>query len=738
MIQTKTSTFSGLQNITAIALLSASGILLEITLTRLFSALHYPQTVFVVLSLAVLGIGLGASLATASDKLRQIRHISTYIFLAGVSAFALTLVSIATATTPDMILSGAATVLTYMLIGLSFSTLFSEKSRHSRTLYAADLIGAGIATLMIIPLLNAVGAINGLLFCVALFMLTALIYKRSLLSVVGVTLTIFALASNLTVDWLSLDMATLGSRKPITEPLTEGTLLTSRWDSFARTDLVKPADGSLRIYVDGAAASVIPPAENNEHLIQDIGFFAFVTAQPESVFTIGSGGGLDVWFGLEAGAEKITAVEVNPQTIALVEDYAEYSGDLYHHPNVRVVVDEGRSVLRRENRSYDLIFLSQVVTLTSERAGYAMTENAVFTLEAFGDYLSHLNDDGYLSIKLYDEITMSRALSVALSALKQEQNLTDVQALDHIIAMLDPSTSPPTPLLMIKKTPFIEEEVIAIGRIAQRIGFATLFLPGIQADPPLDAVVSGVNTFDTVIDISPADLSPPTDDRPFFYQFSRELPSELQSLLVALAGVVIFVLGTLILYQWRVRLPNFVSNVSYFALLGMGFMMIEIALIQQTRLLIGHPTLAVSLVIATLLIGGGIGSLIYRRFVPELHAVSWKTILLLVVGLLAWFALWQTINPQLVASTQFVRIGAVTLMILPLGLLMGIPFPSGLTVAGQSDSRLVAIAWGINGIFSVVGSVGAIAIALSTGFSTVWIVGSSVYLLAMIVSFRLR
>jgi len=715
-----------------IALLSASGILLEIALTRLLSALYYPQSVFVVLSLAVLGIGIGAGLATAVKRLRTVDYLSVYISLAGVSALVLAVVSIMTATSGDMLITGAVMLIPYMLIGLSFATLFSHESDNSRTLYAADLIGAGVATVLIIPLLNALGAINGLLLIAGLFMLTALVYRPMLLGWLGGLLAIVVFATNLSAGWLTVDMSTLGAQKPITQTLQNGgDILETRWDSFARTDLVQPAEGSQRIYVDGAAASIIPPADDNEHLIQDIGLFAFVTAQPQTVFTIGSGGGLDVWFAQEVGATDITAVEVNPQSVQLVEDTANYSGDIYNQPNVTVVVDEGRSILRGSDQLYDMIFLSQVVTLTSERAGYAMTENSVFTLEAFREYLSHLTPDGYLSIKLYDEITMSRALSLALSALKQEQDLDDVEALDHIIAMLDPSTSPPTPLLMVKQSPFSEEEIVGIGRVSQRIGFATLFLPGIQADPPLDAVVNGTNTFADVIDISPADLSPPTDSRPFFYQFDRGLPDELATLSIALAVVVTVLVILLIIYYTITRVPKLPANAVYFSALGAGFMLVEVALIQQTRLMIGHPTLAVSLVIAVLLIGGGLGSALYRQLVPQLTSLRPMPLVLIVMAVAVWQFVWSAVSAQVIGADQIVRIGAVIVMILPLGVLMGIPFPAGLTVAGQTDSRLVTLAWGMNGVFSVVGSVLAIVVAISVGFSAVFWVAVGFYLVAL-------
>lgn len=722
-----------------VALLSACGILLEIILTRLLSALYYPQSVFVVLSLAILGIGLGAGIATVSERLRNVKYIVLYVSLASISSLVLTILSITTATHGDMFVVGLVMLVPYIFIGMSFATLFGDQSENSRTLYASDLLGAGIATIVIIPLLTVFNPVNSLLIVSCLFMLTAIIYRPMILSGLGIVLTIAVLLTNLSADWLAVDMATLGSEKPITQTLQNGSeIIETRWDSFARTDLVRPDEGSWRLYVDGAAASIIPPIKNNEHLIQDIGLFAFVTAQPQTVFTIGSGGGLDVWFARQVDATHIKAVEVNTQSVQFVVDYADYSDNLYNHPNVTVEVDEGRSVLRRSDTLYDMIFLSQVVTLTSERAGYAMTENSVFTLEAFNEYLDHLTPNGYLSIKLYDEITMSRALSLAISALKQDQVLNDIDALQHIIALLDPSTSPPTPLLMVKKSPFTEEEVLGIGRVSQRIGFATLFLPGIQADPPLDTVVAGTNTFAEVIDVSPADLSPPTDDRPFFYQFDRGLPDELESLTIALAVVISITVIFIILYFAIARVPKLPSYTVYFSVLGAGFMMVELALIQQTRLFVGHPTIAVALVIATLLIGSGLGSAFYRRLSPELKDLSWKPLLTIAIIVSIWQLIWQTVTPAFIGTNTITRIVVVIWMIFPLGFFMGIPFPMGLTVAGQYDKRLVTLAWGMNGLFSVVGSILAITIAISFGYSFVFGVASCFYILAMIVVYIMR
>ena len=236
-----------------------------------------------------------------------------------------------------------------------------------------------------------------------------------------VAVAFVALAGNLGAGWLRVDMATLATEKPIAESLAPGgRVIRTEWDTFARTDLVDPADGGpYQLYMDGAAGSVMPPAENNDFLMRDIGLFPFATAQPERVFAVGPGGGLDVWFGLQSGAQEIVAVEVNPASVSLVQDLGNYNGDLYEQPAVRVIIDEGRSVLRRQELTYDLISLSQVVTLAAERSGYALTENTIYTVEAFEDYLAHLRPNGQIAIKLYDEPTLTRALSTALAAFRQ-------------------------------------------------------------------------------------------------------------------------------------------------------------------------------------------------------------------------------------------------------------------------------------------------------------------------------
>ena len=730
----------------AVALLSGGGLLLEIALTRLFSLLFYPPAVFAILSLAVLGIGLGAALAAWRRRLRRAELAAPYIALAALASLLLVLWTTVAPDSGRQIPLFGLVVLPYIAIGLALATLFSSEPAASPRLYRADLLGAALGTLLAVPALNLEGAVNAVLLAGLLLSLAAAIADLrpdrrfpGALPLTAISLTLTLLALNLATGRLHPDMTSLPAAKPIAASLERGEIVRTTWDAFARTDLVAPGDGGpYRLYVDGAAGSVMPPAADNDFLFRDIGLFPFATAQPERVFVIGPGGGLDVWFGLQSEAAEIVAVEVNRASVEMVEAMAAYNGNLYDRPGVRLVVDEGRSVLRREGRRYDLIFLSQVVTLAAERSGYALVENSTFTVEAFADYLDHLRPGGQIALKLYDEPTLSRALATALAAWRA-RGLTDAEALAHVIVLLDPNAETPIPLLIVRNEPFTREEAFSLGAVARNVGFTILFLPELVARPPLDAVASGQMTFAEVVADADADISPTSDDRPFFYQFERGIPRSLRPLLWGLSAVLLA--GALLLF-WRQRTirPAVVRWAPlYFAALGLGFIAVEIALIQQTRLFLGHPTLAVTVVLAALFVGGGIGSgLAGRRPAPSTPAFSlWPTAAVALLSLL-WILFWPLLNQTFLAAGQTLRVAVVVAGIFPLSFFMGIPFPLALRALGLAGREHVALAWAVNGVLTVAGSALAVTVALLAGFTAVLLLGAAAYTIATLLAFALQ
>jgi hypothetical protein len=530
-------------------------------------------------------------------------------------------------------------------------------------------------------------------------------------------------------------MAGLSSAKPITRSLAAGgRIIHTTWDSFARTDLVDPGRGNpYRLYIDGAAGSLMPRAGDLNLLRTDIGFFPFATARPAQVLVVGPGGGLDVWFGLNGQAQAITAVEINPASVEIVNRFAPYHGNLYQQPGVRVMVDEGRSVLRREGKKYNLIYLSQVVTQAAERNGYALTENTVYTVEAFVDYLNHLQPGGQIALKLYDELTLTRAVVTAVTALSQARGLSQAEAMAHLAVFLDPDADPPIPLLLVQDRPFNRDDAPAYAAVAARVDFVPLFVPDVAGNPGLDEILHGQSTLNKIITASASDVSPTTDDRPFFYQFERGLPESLQPLLGGLGAVVLAgLLGLVIAQRQVVALPVRYAPV-YFAALGVGFITIEIALIQQTRLFLGHPTLAVTTILGVLLIGGGAGSHLAANWPDSSRPGRWLAAMVAVVVLvLLWQFIWPWLSQTFLAYHTYGRSVIAAVSILPLALLMGIPFPLGLWFVGQHahGDRHVALGWAVNGVMTVVGSAGAVAVAMLAGFSSVLLVGAGAYVTA--------
>ena len=731
------------QRIIGTALLSASALFLEITLTRLFSVLYFPPYVFFIISFAILGIGIGAAITALKASLREEKYLILYSSGASLFTLVLLIFTVVTASIDLQVILFALLIFPFIFVGLALSTVFSLYGESSRILYMGDLIGAGLGALLVVPVLNTFGVINGILIASVGFAISGIYFytQRYMPLLVGVMiLALVAFGSNFAINWLNIDMASIATDKPITNILgAGGTLIETSWDAFARTDLVDPDNGDpLRIYVDGGAASIMPSAGPNPQLVQDIGFFPFATEQPQRVFIIGPGAGLDVWFALQSNATEVVAVEVNPASVAMVERLSALNGGLYRQPIVEVITDDGRSVLQRSDEQFDLIYLSQVVTLAAERGGYALSENTIYTVEAFDEYLSKLSDNGQIALKLYDEITLTRALSTAMVALRN-QGVSDAEALDHIMIMLDNNSSPPIPLMTIRKSAFSEDDSLVLGAIARDVGFTPVLLPHVLVQSPLDTIANGSESFDEIVNTSESNISAPTDDQPYFFQFEYGIPQTLVPLTIL--SFIISIIGiALFLIHWSRSSKQIVRLMpAYFAMLGIGFITIEIYIIQQTRLFLGHPTFAITLVLVTFLVGGGIGSGLSQRFGKRIQATNPFLIPVSVVGLFVmWLIVWSIISPQFTTSSLLIRGVLVTITLFPLTLIMGIPFSFGLNLVDKIDNRQVAVAWAVNGITTVIGTVLAVILSITNGFNMVSLLGIAAYVIATSVLLTLR
>ncbi len=726
------------QRLLAAAILSASALLLEIALTRLFSLIFFPPYVFLIISVAILGIGIGAAAVALAPVLAQRLGLALGSLAGAWSALLLLLFAVMGSAVDLPILLLILLALPYVAFGLVISSLFKAHSPASRVLYMSDLVGAGGGALLAIPLMNRFGAVNVILLAALGFSIAALYLcsRRDRLAVfISICLIGLAFATNVSRAWLDVDLSKLTKEKPIVAALANGgRVLQTRWDAFARTDLVDPGAGRLlRLYVDGGAASVMPAESARRELLADIGFFPFATEQPETVFIIGPGAGLDLWFALQSGSKQVSAVEVNAASLALVEDWRGSAGALYDRPEVEVIVDDGRSALRRSQERYDLIYLSQVVTLAAERGGYALSESTIYTEEAFSDYLDHLAEGGQIALKLYDEATLTRALSTALAAFRR-RSLDEQQALRHLMAFIDSKGSPAAPLLLIGEAAYSEADSLALGAIAHDVGFRPMLLPHVLVQPPLDAVADGAASFDAIIAGSELDISPATDDRPYFFQFEKGIPASLfQPLALAAAAIAAVALFMLVMRRGGVGAAQR-GYPLLFAMLGIGFIALEIYAIQQTRLFLGHPTMAVTLVLAIFLLGGGVGSglsqLVASEWLERRPQLATGAVLLLA---LLWGWLWSPLSASFLAADLEARGFIAALSLLPLAMCMGLPFPQALKHVGRRGGNQVALAWSINGLMTLVGSVAAVVLSITIGFSAVQWLGAAAYALATVI-----
>lgn len=731
------------QRLVGTALLSASALALEIALTRLFSVLYFPPYVYFIISVSILGIGIGAALPAIRPALAAASHLTIYCLGAAASTILLLLLAILGPAAAIQIPLFALLALAFACFGLAIASIFSQHPTAGRLLYMADLLGAGMGALLAIPLLNLFGAVNAVLVAAVGFTLAGVYFangRPGLVAMAALGLTAAAFAANVTTNAAQVNMATVTGEKPIVAALHQGgSILESRWDAFARSDLLDPGEGKpLRIYVDGGAASIMPSQTHAAEFMRDIGFFPFATEQPERVFILGPGAGLDVFFALQGRAKAIKAVEVNRSAVELVRERRAYNDGLYAAPGVTAIVDDGRSALRRSEGKYDLIYLSQVVTLAAERGGFALSENAIYTVDAFAEYLSHLAEGGQIALKLYDEVTLTRALSTVLAALRL-QGLDDQTALTHLMAFVDERSTPPVPLLLIGEKAFDEDDSLVLGAIARDVGFTPLLLPHVLVQSPLDQVASGAGTFADIVAASDADISAPTDDRPYFFQLERGIPASLAPLAAVVALLTAALLALYLHRGWRARDASPRHLPLYFAALGVGFIALEIYAIHQTRVFLGHPTVAVTLVLVTFLVGGGIGSglsqLPIGRHLRQRPPLITALVVLLVI---LWHAVWTVASRELYAAELALRAAAVVLSLLPLTLILGIPFPQALETASKIGPRQIAVAWSVNGLMTVVGSVSSVVLSIALGFSAVLWLGGSAYMVATLISLGAR
>jgi spermidine synthase len=481
----------------------------------------------------------------------------------------------------------------------------------------------------------------------------------------------------------------------------------------------------------------------------------------QRVLIIGSAGGQETKAALMYGAAEVDAVEMVGSVVELMTGpYLSYSGGIFADPRVHVHAMEGRSYLRANTSKYDIIQIHSNHTSSSVAAGTgAMSPNYLQTADAYRDYFTHLTDNGVLHINHFG---FTRMVSTAALAWKQ-LGRTDFQRHVVVLGMATPKDTLPT--LLVKMRPWTEAEIQDLWAFFSKVGSDEFAFELVQ-DPTNPAASFLPPAFFS--GSLPAELEarsgvrvrPAVDNQPFF-NFLRKtirplepsqaalvdpataemLNSQLRKGLVPMDLVHLIVTGVVSLFfaVIFIAVPLYKSEIRraapaarylsmvYFACLGAGFIIFELVFIQIFMKLVGYPVYTYALVIFTLLSGAGLGSMLSERLGVSPNARwSWPFVGILLSGLLfAW--VYPLVFDRFLASPDGVRMLVAALLILPIGVFLGMPFPLGILVADRQPPGAVAWAWGLNGLFTVMGSLASVLLGMTIGFQATIVVAVAIY-----------
>ena len=804
----------------AVFLVALSVLAFEVALSRAFSVLLRFHFVFLAISLATSGLGLGgladyltdgwfrrtlsfgAHLALRASLLALLYPLSVYLLFATPLAAHLTSV---------WVVSGIC-ILPFFVAGTLLSRVFAERSESGGTLYFADLFGAALGSFLVIGALQLMGATNVPFACglAAALAAVTLAFGREqregagpgatrLVSLLIAPLLLVALFANMHYRFLDLPIMPL-TDDPMAKPLYRelgdpkigAKIVYSEWNAFARTDVVTNArpDGTTDphddyfIYTDGEGPTNLlwfpgKLGDLSARLQSFIGFRPFDWFRPQKVLLIGPGGGLDVLLASAVGAKDITGVELNPSIPRIVERYGDFNGHVYQRANVHMHVDAGRSFVRRSREQYDLIYMALTKTATTASNSLALVEGYIYTREAFEDYLGHLTPQGKIALVLQEPALLLRTMLTALDAL-EHRGMTRAQALDCLMVLNVPEElygmGPYRQLLIVSGQPFTPAVSARLAKETIALGFNPGYFPGAYEPVPFSWLTQQGATTPQFVEAwnqwivgkRLLNILPRTDDQPFVVDMTFALPAQFKGLLIG-ALLLAALFSTLAIVRQRravachpepgsagalsegplaVGGPSsraalapqddtrfLPTSVLYFASLGVGFMLVEIALIQKLVLYLGYPVLSLSVLLFALLLGGGLGSLLSQRW-PV--AAASRVAGLAALGVVLYGLALQYGQQPIVAATLGwdirLRCLITMLMLLPLGLALGMPFPTGLRAVGARAGHFVPWMWGVNGLMSVVGSVGAMMIAKFWGFHMTLLSGWAVYLLAAVLA----
>jgi len=755
-----------------LAFTTLATLILELSLTRIFSVVFYYHLAFLAISIALFGLGAGGVFSyVVAARPGNLYEKLGWLALANAACVVGSLWFILSRPANPVSLSLAAvyfaSAMPFFLAGTVVSLAISEAIERIDRAYFFDLAGAAAGCLLLIPFLQGFGGPNTLIAAAVLFAASGAIWFHQAGAFrlrAGAVLTALLLVGLMVVNGRSGRVLDIHVAKGQALPHEDFVA----WNGISRIG-VSNTPGGWSIVIDADAATGISPfdwdhlseADRTQLLRQGPGF-PYAMRPGAKALVIGPGGGYDVARALASGSRDITAVEINPIIANQVMRgrFAQESHHIYTHPGVRVFVEDGRSFVRHSDEKYQVVQATLVDTWASTAAGaFALSENNLYTADAFTDYLDHLKDDGVLAFTRwgFDPPRESlRLISLAMTALAR---VGESDPARHVMVVREDTAKikgwGALDTVLISRKPFSDADVARARQIASEARMDVIYLPG---DPPKNAFGQLLLAPDPQAFWRdyPFDVSPVGDDRPFFFytvqprdlwdyiatanrssadfKVNRAVPLLFGLLAVSLsATALILLLPRLLLGASLPKQKGVMSFLWYFICLGAGYILIQVALIQKFVLLLGHPTYALVVIVFSMLVASGAGSFFSRRVILSDDA-RLRRVLFLIAVLVAALAFGAGPLSKAAAAWPLPAKMLITVLaIAPAAFLMGMPFPSGLRRLEQWHAASIRWAWSLNAAASVLGSAAAIFLAIYIGLRSTLLVGGALYLCALLI-----
>jgi hypothetical protein len=774
-----------------------SGCALEVTLVRLLSVTTWYHLAFFAISTAMLGMTAGATRVYLRprefDNERLTVSVSrSCIYFAlsiPVTLLVLCLVPLDVHYQSIMFFLSlltitAACALPFFFAGTVISGVLTKQNLPIGKLYASDLIGASLGCLFVLGGMEVFDAPSLILLCSCPAALAAMCFswkEPSTYRRMGFRLFLLFLLIGVANSFTSGGIRPLVIKGTFVEPSSVYYL--EKWNSFSRIAVYekryalpqywgpsplapKELIEQHRMNIDGDAATNVSrfnSSQDIDYLRYDVTNIAYSLGRKGDACIIGVGGGRDVQSACLFEHHHVTGIEINPIFVDLLKKEFRTFAGLADHPHVTLVTAEARSYLSQRPEKYSIIQMSLIDTWAATGAGaFSLSENSLYTVQAWKLFIDRLQDNGVFTVsRWYNSKNIGetgRVLSLAVASLLQS-GIKDPS--EHLALITAKTIS----TLLISRQPLANDDVRKLVKTTKHLRFKTICVPGqLPEDSMLRAIVSArtPDELSAAIESSTLNYSPPTDENPYFFNLLRlsnirafskgsgviqgNLYATLTLLGLLLTLFLITICAIVLPLTLRKRfaidttVPSrmFWFGALYFSLIGCGFMLTEISLIQRLTVLLSHPLYALGILLFTLIASTGIGSLLsdglplVRR--PWLYLYP-----ILTAGCLIGlnFLLNHLLATMINASISL-RIVASVVVIFPMGLLMGLFFPTGMRLVNYVSSSETPWYWALNGIFGVLSSAIAVLISIYVGISTNFFIAAICYTAILIAQVGLR